>query len=78
MNENSRRQHGNEGPESVPRQSAPETAPDPYWKRAHRSVWFWVGLILMLAAITIYVVSDDLSLLPRGGPRRSPPATAGK
>ena len=27
---------------------------------------FWVGLVLMMAAITIYVMSDDLSFFPRG------------
>ena len=36
----------------------------PYWKRAHRDWWFWVGLVLMLTAITIYVMSDDLAFLP--------------
>jgi hypothetical protein len=40
----------------------------PYWKRAHRDWRFWVGLVSMLAAITIYVMSDDLALLPRGQP----------
>ena len=36
----------------------------PYWKRAHHDFRFWVGLILMLTAITIYVLSDDLAFLP--------------
>ena len=34
---------------------------------------FWVGFVLMFAAITIYVMSDDLSLLPR----RQPPLSDG-
>jgi hypothetical protein len=37
----------------------------PYWQGLHRQWWFWVGLILMLIAITIYVLSDDLAFLPR-------------
>jgi hypothetical protein len=36
----------------------------PYWKRAHHDWRFWVALILMLAAIAIYVLSDDLAFLP--------------
>jgi hypothetical protein len=27
--------------------------------------WFWIGLALMLTAIAIYVLSDDLAFLPR-------------
>ena len=53
---------GNEGPEHghVQHHQRP-----PYWKRAHRDWWFWVGLVLMLAAISIYVLSDGLTFLPR-------------
>jgi hypothetical protein len=48
----------------------------PYWKRAHHDWRFWVGLLSMLAAITIYALSDDLSLLPRSrAPQRSSRAT---
>ena len=34
----------------------------------------WVGLFLMMAAITIYVMSNDLSFFPRGQP---PPLSDG-
>jgi hypothetical protein len=34
------------------------------WKRVHHSPLFWVGALLFLAAITIYVLSDDLSWRP--------------
>jgi len=37
-----------------------------YWKRAHRSRVFWIGLFLMLPAALIYALSDDLALLPGG------------
>jgi hypothetical protein len=30
----------------------------------HRDWRMWVGLVLMLAAITIYVLSEDLAWLP--------------
>ena len=58
MSENNYGQHGNEGP-------APHSVNHPYWRRAHHDWRFWVALVLMLAAITIYVLSDDLALLPR-------------
>ena len=44
----------------------------PYWKRAHRSWFFWVGLVLMLSAAMIYILSDDLALLPSGRPQHAP------
>jgi len=64
MNEST---HGNEGPE----RSSNHHGPGPYWKRAHRSGWFWIGVVLMLTAITIYVLSDDLAFLPRFQPRQA-------
>jgi hypothetical protein len=35
------------------------------WRRIHHSPLFWFGFCLFLAAITIYVLSDDLSWRPR-------------
>jgi len=64
--------HGNEGPD---RDSARHSH-GPYWKRAHHNWRFWVGLVLMLAAITIYALSDDWALLPRGQPPRPSPGAA--
>jgi hypothetical protein len=37
----------------------------PDWRRLHHSRLFWVGLFMMLLAITIYVASDDLAWRPR-------------
>lgn len=34
------------------------------WRRIHHSPVFWIGLVLCLAAIIIYVWSDDLSWRP--------------
>jgi len=34
------------------------------WSRIHHSPVFWVGIALCLAAILIYVWSDDLSWRP--------------
>jgi hypothetical protein len=53
-------QHGNEGPEHKR-----DTSHPPYWRRAHRDWRVWVALVFCMTAITIYVLSDDLALLPR-------------
>jgi hypothetical protein len=62
--------HGKEKPEGI---SVHHDQP-PYWKRMHHDWRFWVGLIFMFAAITIYVASDNLSLTFRGRPPRPTPA----
>jgi hypothetical protein len=69
MNEtkHSSHQHGKPARESV------QHDPDPYWKRAHMDWRFWVGFVLMFAAITIYVMSDNLAMMPRGQ-RQQPPS----
>jgi hypothetical protein len=36
------------------------------WRRIHHSPVFWIGVALCLAAIAIYLWSDDLSWRPRG------------
>ena len=38
-----------------------EPGPGPYWRRMHRDWRFWVGAILMFAAISVYVLSGDLA-----------------
>jgi hypothetical protein len=37
----------------------------PYWTRAHRDWRVWVGVVLMLAAMIIYLMTDDLAWRPR-------------
>jgi hypothetical protein len=77
MSEANYGQHGNEGPEHdkkpqvVPenahqaaQQAAQQGDSPPYWRRMHRDWRMWVGLVLMFAAITIYVLSEDLAWLP--------------
>jgi hypothetical protein len=49
---------------------------DPAWKRAHHDWRVWVGLFFMLAAITIYIFSEDLSFFPRG--HRHQPVSDGR
>jgi hypothetical protein len=60
MNEgkHSSHQHG------LPARDSVHHEPTPYWKRAHHDWRVWVGLFFMFTAITIYVLSDDLSFFP--------------
>lgn len=51
-------------PRRISERGMVDEVPIPYWKRAHRDWKFWVALLFMLAAIAIYVLSDDLALLP--------------
>jgi hypothetical protein len=37
----------------------------PYWKRMHHTWSFWVFVVLMLAAITYYVMSVDFAFAPQ-------------
>ena len=37
----------------------------PYWKRAHQDWRFWVALVLMFLAMTVYILSDNLAFVPR-------------
>ena len=39
--------------------------PKPYWRRAHTDWKFWVGVVALAVAITIYVMTVDLSMVPR-------------
>ena len=34
------------------------------WRRIYHSPVFWIGVVMCLAAIAIYVLSDDLSWQP--------------
>ena len=64
MNESNYSQHGNEGPDPGGAHHDAHDDTRPYWKRAHHDWRLWVGLVFMFAAITIYVLSDDLAFLP--------------
>jgi hypothetical protein len=44
---------------------APRRAAQFDWRRPHHSPLFWVGAAMFLAAISIYVWSEDLSWRPR-------------
>jgi len=44
----------------------------PYWTRAHRDWRVWVGVILMLAAMSIYLMTGDFAWGPHIHPRKLP------
>ena len=76
MNEINYGHPGNEGPE----RDRVHHDRRPYWKRAHHDWRVWVGLFFMFAAITIYVMSDDLAFClaaVRGSRCRAPSENSG-
>jgi hypothetical protein len=62
-------QHGH-SPHGDPNGGSNHSGHRPYWKRAHRSWPFWIAVVLMLAAMLIYVMSDDLAGWYHGKPRQ--------
>jgi hypothetical protein len=52
-----------------PNSASVHPAHDAYWKRAHRDWRVWVGVVVMLAALTIYIMTDDLAWRPRLQPQ---------
>jgi len=47
----------------------------PYWKRAHRDWRMWTAAFFVLAALAIYILTVDLSPVPRV---HAPSVTVGK
>jgi hypothetical protein len=48
----------------------------PYWKRAHRDWRVWVGVILMVTLMIVYLMTDDLAWGPHVQPQPLPAAAA--
>jgi hypothetical protein len=44
----------------------------PYWKRAHKSPFFWIAFVFLLTGITIFIVTDGFLIRPH--PAAVPPA----
>jgi len=42
-----------------------------YWKHAHKDWRIWVAATLMIALILVYVLTDNLSMIP-GRPQTAP------
>jgi hypothetical protein len=49
--------------------------PGPYWKRAHHDWRFWFAAIMVLLAMTAFVMSDNEALQPRVLTQSPPPAS---
>ena len=50
----------------------------PYWTHAHRDWRVWVGVVLMLAAMIIYLMTDDLAWGPHIQPQPPLPGAVAK
>jgi len=50
----------------------------PYWTRVHRDRRVWVGVVLMLVAMMIYVMTGDLAWRPRNHSQQPLSGAAGK
>jgi hypothetical protein len=48
----------------------------PYWTRAHRDWRVWIGVVLMLAAMSIYLMTGDFRWKPQIHPRQPLPNNA--
>ena len=50
----------------------------PYWKRAHRDWRIWIAVLLMIAGMIVYVMSEDLSSRPVSRPQQPQSGAVGK
>jgi hypothetical protein len=66
MNDNKAVDHSHGDPNGGPISARSQ----PYWTRAHRDWRVWLGVILMLAAMTIYLMTNDLAWGPHLQPRQ--------
>jgi hypothetical protein len=57
-----------------PDQDSVQQGHSSYWRFAHHDWRFWVGLILIFAAMFIYLMTEDLSWRPSPQP---PPQSGG-
>ena len=63
---------GNEGGDPKP------LHPRRSWRRIHHSWPFWLGMVLVTAAIVMYVMSDNLAFIPRYHSHRPLPGQLGQ
>jgi hypothetical protein len=59
-------------------ESEPQGFHRPYWKHAHHDWRLIVAVILMLLAVTTYVMTDNLAWRPRSQPRHPPAGPVGQ
>ena len=71
-NKRSHRHHGEQDHNNV------HQGQRPYWTRAHHDWKFWVALSLMLAAMVIYVMTQDLAWRPRSQTQQPLSGAVGK
>jgi hypothetical protein len=57
-----RKHHHTQG---EPTAAETDRAARPYWRRAHHDWKFWVAVFFIFAALAVYIMTVDLSQLPR-------------
>jgi hypothetical protein len=75
---NSGSNYGNPGNEGAPSRGSVPHAYRPYWKRTPQNWYFLIGMVLVFAAIAVYVMTDNLALVPRSQPHQTQPGTVGQ
>jgi hypothetical protein len=73
---NKRRSHQHHA--DAEKESSPHGFHRPYWKHAHYDWRLWVAVLIMLLAVFIFVMSDDLALQPRSPSQQPPSGTVAK
>jgi hypothetical protein len=63
-------------PHAGPHHHGAEQKAAPAWKRVHHSWIFWVGVVLIFAALLTYVMSMDLAWRPRVHAAQTQPLNA--
>ncbi len=48
----------------------------PYWKRMHRSPFFWVAAFCLLGTMIVYVITNNLAFWPGEKAQAAVPAIA--
>jgi hypothetical protein len=61
-----KKHHG--GPHGPNHQGTPTR--QPYWRRMHRSPFFWIAAFFIMLAMVIFVMTDGLLFRPRDAPVR--------
>ena len=69
--------HSHPRHEGLDSDSVPHGFHRPYWKHAHHDWRLVVAVSLMLVALAIYVMSDDLAWRPRSQPQSARPRSVG-
>lgn len=69
-------QHKHSPHQPGPHHDSPQHGDGPYWKNAHRDWRFWVGVLMVVGAMAVYVMTENLAFRP--GAQPSAPGLVGR